>query len=198
MSRLFDWIGELVLFKAALSSQLRRYTRGMIRAVTVCAVLLVSHGIFAQEGTAAPDSSTPRGEIIEAFHVSYPPIALAAHVEGDVTLVVDLRGDGTVGDVRAESGPQILRAVSIEGSQKNLYTCRMCARSDVRVRLTYSFKLGPAIECEENGVDSSHPRFTHSGDTITIGAQPWGTCDYAARLRARSAKCLFLWRCGWR
>jgi hypothetical protein len=171
----------------------------MIRALTVCAILLVSHWIFAQESAAAPDSPTPRVEIAEAFHVSYPPIALAAHVEGEVTLVVELRGDGTVRDVTVESGPPMLRAASIEGAQKNSYTCRACAQSSAKVRLTYSFKLGPAITCEEKGpgADSSYPRFTHWGDTITIEAQPWGTCDYAARLRRRSVRCLFLWRCGW-
>jgi len=169
----------------------------MIRALVVCAVLLVLHWTFAQEH--APDSPTPRVEIAKAFHVSYPPIALAAHVEGEVTLVAELRSDGTVRDVRVESGPQMLRAVATEGAQKNSYACRTCGQTGAQVRLTYSFKLGPAITCAENGhgPDSSYPRFTHSGDTMTIEAQPWGTCDYAARLQRRSIRCLFLWRCGW-
>jgi hypothetical protein len=163
--------------------------------MTVCTVLLASAVTFAQESVAAK-SLPPHGQITEAFHATYPPIALIAHVEGEVTLVADLRGDGTVGEVSVESGPQMLRAVSIESAERNSYKCEACTQAGARVRLIYSFKLGPAITCEESGIDSSYPRFTHSGDTITVEAQPWGTCDYAARLRVRSAKCLFLWRCG--
>jgi hypothetical protein len=127
--------------------------------------------------------------------MSYPPVALAAHVAGDVILLVDLHLDGTVGDVKVESGPPMLRAASIEGAQKNSYACRACTQSSVQMRLTYSFKLGPAITCE--AADSSYPRFTHSGETIAIEAQPFGTCDPAGSSRKRSLKCLFLWRCGW-
>jgi hypothetical protein len=132
--------------------------------------------------------------------VTYPPIATAARVSGEVVLKVHLRADGLPSDVSVVSGPQILRGIAIEGAQKNTYLCRSCTESGAEVDLTYSFKLGPAIGCGEGGVDSSYPRFTHSGDIITIEAQPYLICDPAAevsRVRARSAKCLFLWHCGW-
>ena len=193
----------------------------MIRAVLVCLVLLTSCWLPAQSA-ADPDRPKAQAEIVTAFHVTYPPIATAAYVSGDVKLAVHLRADGTSSDVSVVSGPQMLRGIAIEGARKNTYLCRSCTESGADVDLTYSFKLGPANGCGEGGVDSSFPRFTHSGNSITIGARPHLICDPAAprftnsgdaitieaqsylianpvaRLRARSSKCLFLWHCGWR
>jgi hypothetical protein len=171
----------------------------MIRAMLVCLVPLASCWLPAQSA-ANPDQPKAQAEITNAHHVTYPPIATAARVSGEVVLKVHLRADGLPSDVSVVSGPQILRGIAIEGAQKNTYLCRSCTESGAEVDLTYSFKLGPAIGCGEGGVDSSYPRFTHSGDIITIEAQPYLICDPAAevsRVRARSAKCLFLWHCGW-
>jgi Gram-negative bacterial TonB protein C-terminal len=165
----------------------------------VCVLLSASGGILAQSVTRL-DLPKPQGNLTGAF-LTYPPIAVAARVSGDVKLKVHLRADGIPSDVSVMNGPQMLRAVSIEGAEKNAYVCRSCTESGADVDLTYAFKLGPAIGCGEGGVDSTYPRFTHSGDRITIEAQPYLICDPAAevtRVPARSGKCLFLWHCGWR
>ena len=43
----------------------------------------------------------------------YPPIARAAHIEGDVTLMLEIQPDGKVGQVKVEGGPEMLRAVAV-------------------------------------------------------------------------------------
>ena len=134
----------------------------MIRTAVVCVFLSASGGILAQSVTRL-DLPKPQGEIITAFHATYSPIATAARVWGDVKLDVHLRADGIPSDVSVVSGPQMLRAIALEGAQKNPYLRRSCTDSGADVDLTYSFKLGPAIGCEEGGVDSTFPRFTHSG-----------------------------------
>lgn len=76
-----------------------------------------------------------------------------------------------------------------------------CVESGAVVRLRYSFKLGPVKGWAQSDQDHSYPRFMHSDNTVTIEAQPVGICDPAAEVtsvRARSAKCLFLWCSGWR
>jgi TonB family protein len=131
---------------------------------------------------------------------SYPPIARAAHVSGDVVLKIALRGDGTIDSVEALSGPPMLRQPAIDIAKQTQFQCGGCNGSTTSFRVTYRFEFGPALYCPETR-DSSYPRVTQSMDTVTIADQPFGTCDPASvieRVRARSAKCLFLWKCGWR
>ena len=146
-----------------------------------------------------PDLLRPHGEVTDAFRVVYPPLALAAQVWGEVSLIVSIRGDGTVIGVNVESGPPMLRATAIQSAQKSSYACIGSVESGAVVRLRYSFKLGRVIGCADRDVDHSYPRFVHSDGTVTIEAQSVGICDPAGELTsvgARSARCLFLWHCG--
>ena len=54
---------------------------------------------------------------------SYPPIALAAHVFGDVELTVAVRSDGTVDSVEVVSGPQILRQAAVDSAKQPQFAC---------------------------------------------------------------------------
>ena len=44
----------------------------------------------------------------------YPPIAKAAHVTGTVVLQLEIEPDGTVGQVKIISGPEMLKATSVD------------------------------------------------------------------------------------
>lgn len=126
---------------------------------------------------------------------NYPPIALAAHVYGEVVLKIALRPDGGIDSVEAESGPQMLRQSAIESARQTQFQCAACNGAIRSFRVTYRFDLGPSITC--GPPDPDYPRVTHSADIVTIAAQPFGTCDLAAdKIKVRSAKCLFLWKCG--
>jgi TonB family protein len=127
---------------------------------------------------------------------TYPPIALAAHVYGDVVLKIALRPDGAIDSVEAESGPAMLRQSAIDSAKQAQFRCEVCNGMTTSFRVTLRFELGPTIYCAETK-DGSYPRVTQSKGIVMIAAQPFGTCDLAAdRIPVRSAKCLFLWKCG--
>lgn len=158
--------------------------------------------VFA--GAAFAQAPISRVELQEGFTivklppVGYPPIALAARVYGDVVLKIALRPNGAIESVEAESGPAMLRQAAIDGAKQTQFQCAGCNEPTKPFRVTYRFELGPALYCTE-AKDDSYPRVTQSMGIVTMAAQPFGTCDYAAdRTRVRSAKCLYIWKCGLR
>ena len=130
---------------------------------------------------------------------SYPRIALAAHVSGDVVLDLAIRRDGTIESAVVASGPPMLREAAVEIAQQTLFGCARCTENPTQFRVIFRFELGESIMCSEP--DPSYPRVSQStSSTVTIAAQPFGTCDPASeieRVRARAIKCLFLWKCAW-
>jgi hypothetical protein len=72
--------------------------------------------------------------------------------------------------------------------------------------MTYKFEFGEAVYCK--GIDangygiydaSAGTQVSQSQDTITVVGRPFATCDPSGTisfLKFRSAKCLYLWRCG--
>jgi TonB family protein len=129
----------------------------------------------------------------------YPPIALAAHVSGDVVLNITLRPDGAIDSVEVTNGPPMLRQAAIESIKQARFECVICSGASKAFQINYRFDLGPSITC--GSPDSTYPRVTHLANIVTIAAQPFGTCDPTGTvesIRVRSAKCLFLWKCEWR
>jgi TonB family protein len=51
--------------------------------------------------------------LIHKVEPSYPPSALTAHIEGEVSLRISVRPDGTVGDVKVLTGNPILAASAV-------------------------------------------------------------------------------------
>ena len=167
----------------------------MTRFLASCLCVILSSAALAE----APGSqSEPQAgfTITKLPSASYPPIALAAHVYGDVVLKIALRPDGEIDSVEAESGPAMLRQSAIESAKQAQFQCEVCNGMTTSFRVTWRFELGPTIYCTETK-DGSYPRVTQSKGIVMIAAQPFGTCDLAAdRIPVRSAKCLFLWKCG--
>jgi TonB family protein len=158
---------------------------------------------FILFGAAWAQDSTSQVEPHLGFTISklppaiYPPIALAAHVSGDVVLKIALRPDGVIDSAEVVSGPPMLRQAAIESIKQAQFECAKCEGVNTEFQLIYKFDLGPSITC--GPPDNSYPSVTYSVNIITITAQPFGTCDPEAtieRIRVRSAKCLFLWKCG--
>jgi hypothetical protein len=135
----------------------------------------------------------------------FPPIALAAHVFGDVELTVAIRTDGTIDSVEVVSGPPMLRQAAIDSAKQTQFVCADCKQSTTSFRVLYRYQLGPTIYCTDTTSNTgfvqggTYPRISASMNTITITGQPIGTCDWAIdRSRIRSVRCFFLWKCGWR
>lgn len=171
----------------------------MIRLATCFLAISLSYAAFGQ-GPASESTPKIGFSVTKLPPPSYPPTALAAHVFGDVVLRIALRGDGTIDSVEVISGPPMLRQPAIESAKQTQFRCGACIEPITSFRLTYKFELGPTLYCEL-ARDSSYPRVTQSKDTVAIADQPFGTCDPEGtidKVRVRSAKCLFRWKCGWR
>jgi TonB family protein len=167
----------------------------MLRSVTYFLAIALSCGALAQN--QASEGTTQLGfRITKLPPPSYPPIALMAHVSGDVDLIIALKGDGSIESAAVLNGPPMLRQAAVDSAKQTHFECKDCDDGTKQFHVIYRFELGPSITCSET-IDSSYPRVEQSADKVTISAQPFGTCDPAAK-SVRSAKCLLLWKCGWR
>ena len=144
--------------------------------------------------------------LIRLFPPTYPRIALTAHISGDVDLTLSVRQDGSIESVAVVSGPPLLQRAAVNSAQQSQFECRKCSDGSSSYRLLYTFQLDP-IDCP-NMSEASHnteaeqhyPRVTQSQNHVTVIDQPVGTCDpgIVVREKVRSAKCLYLWKCGLR
>lgn len=140
-----------------------------------------------------------------ASTTAYPEMARRARVAGTVQLNVIVRSDGTVESVTVVSGHPMLNPFAVESARQTEYDCNGCKQLTPYL-MTYNFELGEALYCK--GIDangyaiydqSSYQRVSHSSNTVTIYDRPFATCDPTVTTsftKIRSAKCLWLWRCG--
>lgn len=194
-------LGELTLRNQVLS---RAILPCMIRRSMCLLMCALSFEALAQNLPSAGVSQS--GPVVTKLPPpSYPPIALAAHVFGDVELTVAVRSDGRVDSVEVVSGPQILRQAAVDSAKRTQFACRDCKEAPTAFRMLFRYELAETEYCTgtTNSVGSApggtYPRVAESMNTVTITGQPIGTCDMAPdRIPVRTAKWLFLWKCGWR
>jgi TonB family protein len=158
--------------------------------------LLVVFSCFAFAQGSSP-THAPQGTpaIANLSPPSYPPIALAAHVWGHVVLSITVQQDGIVTSAEIISGPAMLREAAVESAKQTRFKCADCASGTTQFQLVESYELTDPYYCDPP--DKSYPRVSQNAGVITFTGQPAGTCDPSAT-RVRAAKCLFLWKCGWR
>jgi hypothetical protein len=170
----------------------------MLRSLTIS--LCAGLAVLAHGQTEAVMPGAPQVVAAKLPPASYPPIALAAHISGGVTLDIVLRRDGSLVSAVAVSGPPMLREPGEILAGKTTFACEGCTADATKFEVTYRFELGPSLNCDETK-DPAYPTITSSDRTIVISDRPMMICDPAfevSRTRARSARCLFLWKCGWR
>jgi hypothetical protein len=168
--------------------------------VGVTALALYAPCICAQDAKPAP----PHAQVIltKLGTVAYPLIAKTAHIEGDVTIEVSIRQDGSIESATAIDGPALLYRVALTSAQQSQFECRNC--SDVTLyRMVYSFHLVyPKLSSEEQNecfktykaqitpkivLAGNHVVFTDAGEVYV---------DCVISFHVRSWKCFYLWRCG--
>jgi TonB family protein len=98
----------------------------------------------------------------------YPPLARQARITGDVKVQVMIRKDGSVESVEITSGHPLLKQAALESAQRSTFECRDCSAQGTSSSLIYTFG------------------FRDDG----------GCADVIEERPARSAKCLYLWKCG--
>lgn len=131
----------------------------------------------------------------------YPPLARQARIMGDVNLQLHIRQDGSIESVDFLSGHPILRQAALDSAKKSQFKCSACIEGTTLYSVTYTFEIsgecrfGP--HCEE--LEHHEPQVTESPGQIRVVVGPVCLCDPAATIvRSRSAKCLYLWKCGYR
>ena len=144
------------------------------------------------------------GPVLSKFSPpTYPPLAKAARVLGDVALTLRVRRDGSIESVVAESGPAMLKPAAVDSAQHSEFDCSRCTDQVTSYTLVYTFKLTHKTCCSAvgtSGQDSEETAgVTTSEGHVVVIADALCICDPAADVRrVRSVRCLYLWRCSTR
>jgi TonB family protein len=144
-------------------TKLRRISIG-IAVGSFCLAVGARWGLAQTGGAEAPQ---PEVVLTKLVGPTYPPLARAAHIAGDVKVNVHVRADGSVASVELFSGHPILAPAAVESATKSEYECTGCA-GEMSYQLTYTFAF----------IDDMTPY-------NKIEERP-----------TRAAKCLYLWKCG--
>jgi hypothetical protein len=138
----------------------------------------------------------------------YPPLARQARTSGDVKLQLSIRPDGSVDSALPVSGDAVLVPAALESALQSRFECRGCSKTNA-YSMTYTFQVLGELDrccCTRGASTPSTPGgygVSQSQDHVTITAAPVCICpdacaeDWAqAHSKFRSAKCLYLWKCG--
>lgn len=168
-------------------------------------MLFVSFGVLACfvtiQGMLAQSIDPNEGQtsivITKLAQPSYPPLAVQAGIHGDVQISVGVRRDGSVEWANVVNGHPILVRPALQSAQNSEYDCRRCTEAVTSYSLTYTFTLKVPSSGPPQGIS-----VTQTGNHITvIDESPTVTVtdsDPPSTFRRRSAKCLYLWKCGLR
>jgi TonB family protein len=172
--------------------------------------LLVAVFVFfaaVPESSAQSEASAQVQEnvaITKLFQPVYPPVAKQTRITGDVEITVEIRKDGSLESASVVSGHPFLEQAALDSTRRSQFECKNCGEGVRSFQMLYSFQLGPTRYCAEgpqtpksDAKEETYPRVIESQNHVSVIDQPVGTCDLAIdRRKVRSAKCLYLWKCG--
>ena len=139
----------------------------MLTALISLSILASLHS--SAQNTAGAQTPQPTGIVlVKLSPTRYPPLARQARIAGDVRIYVHVRKDGTVESVELFSGHPMLAPTALESARKSQFECRGCGDEISSYPMTYTFGFLDDGKLKEE-----------------ITERP-----------ARSAKCLFMWKCG--
>ena len=137
----------------------------------------------------------PSVKVITLEPPVYPSMAIAGHISGEVDLEITLLENGMPGTVHVVGGPQMLRQAAEDSAKRSKFAPATEGHPDESYPLVYKFHLDETPGCNQER-DPSYPRVKSESNTITISEQSVPMCDPTAeRVRVRSWKCLYLWKC---
>jgi TonB family protein len=201
--RFHDCLAQVTRYKL---SCMRRFISSIY---ALAQVVVLSYTVADSLARNGPNSNNPQNEVVltKLSPLIYPPVARQTRIAGKVELMLDIRPNGTVASAMVVSGHPLLQQAALESAKQSQFECRNCNEGVRSYRLLYSFELGPTEYCKEtsdiskgNQQEPPYPRVTQLENRVTVVDRPVGTCDMASTVRSkkvRSAKCLYLWRCGY-
>jgi hypothetical protein len=167
-------------------------------AIAVCCCLAAVESAAAQN-TASSTTHEVKVVLTKLSPPIYPPLARQAVIHGDVEIYLGLGKDGSVASVELFKGHAMLAPAALESARNSLFECRGCSDSITSYVLTFAFELRKDGDC--CNAWSRAAEVKESEGRITVSA-PYGCiCDpvsISTRTRVRSAKCLYIWKCGLR
>lgn len=180
---------------------------------TIALLPSTSHQFSVAQAGAHDASLAPHAVLTKLFPPTYPPLARQAMIAGDVKLEVSAHPDGSIESVTSISGHPMLVQAALDSAKQSQFECRGCAASNGSLSLTFSFQVSQETNpdrcwctydpAKPRNYTASIPALTQTEDHITITTPPSCTCPDACDIKwaeehskFRSAKCLFLWKCG--
>jgi TonB family protein len=168
-------------------------------------LMLLSFGALAcsaviqsiQAQLTDPNASQTSVVLTKLAQLTYPPVARQARIQGDVQITVGVRRDGSVESVSLMSGHAILGRAALQSAQNSEYECRRCSDAVTSCSLVYTFQLEDPAPGQSRAIPTTqlgnHVTVTDESPTITVV-----NADPPSTFLRRSAKCLYLWKCGLR
>jgi len=174
--------------------------KGLLSSVSVVMLLLgYAHvNCWAQAENDA-DSIKRTVVPVKLSIPSYPRLAQQARITGDVNLKLSIGSDGHVETVDVVDGHAMLRQAAVESARQSVFECRQCNSRSASYSLSYRFQISPRVASTvcSGQLDPTDPPadVDLEAHRITVLAWEMWICDPAVR-KVRSAKCLYLWKCG--
>ena len=193
---------KLALLKSGSQPRLLCVKHRLASLMLVGAIVCLSASVKRAAGQSAESPDAPQGGVVltKLSDPTYPPLARQARIAGIVDLLLAVRRDGSVESAVVVSGHPFLRQAALDSAQRSHFGCGGCGEAITSYALSYEFQIAlrdPLKDCVPEAQPPSEVDI--SRHQVTVSAWPLWTCDPAGRiLKVRSAKCLYLWRCGTR
>lgn len=167
-------------------------------AVVVCCLAVVESAVA--QGTTSGTTHKTEVVLTKLSTPVYPPLARQARITGDVVVQVSIGKDGSIESVELFDGHPMLVPAALDSAKQSTFACLGCEGRTAYL-LTYTFRISGDCHFGQNcePLEPHAPQVTQSEDRITLTVEPACTCDPATtyvRKKIRTAKCLYLWKCG--
>jgi hypothetical protein len=182
---------------------------GLVVVLPLSALLFAAPERNRQEPVPPrPNLRSPDGEIVltDLHGAAYPRGARNAAIRGKVQLELHFNAGGTIESLDiVHADHAMLVGDAIESARASHFECANCAGTVPAYSLTYEFRIlssDPEQFCRAPD-QQPPPELDASLHKVTVFAYEVWTCDPSAVIRrtytrVRSAKCLYLWKCGLR
>jgi len=182
--------------------------RWCIRVSTyVVASIAISSALSVEspaQNVSASESGATGVALTKLSPPVYPSLARKTCVTGDVDLTINVLQDGSVASALVISGHPLLQEAALQSAEQSKFKCRKCSEATTAFHLIYTFQLVSSQGCRtanelgpnKSQQDQPFPHLGQSGNHVTVVDQPLITGAPAPdRSKARSVKCLYLWKC---
>lgn len=170
-------------------------------AVFLLSILLAGTA-FAQT-VSTLETPKDKVSVVSLSAPVYPPMAHLANVMGEVEVKLEIRKDGSVASADVENvrsstalGTKMLPQAAVDSARKSVFECHQCGDDLTPYTLVYTFEISAKYDPDWPCPADYKPKIAQTENHVTITVEPRMIQATFSDTNARSAKCLYLWRCG--